>query len=171
MAEENEGQDAWLSDFLAAAEDQSDSESDYEIIQEELEGQDPVKQMSRSMDDLQKKFDQNMMQMRIEKFMDTATDNQKALFKAVSADIKDIKTLDKMMATAKEKGAAMDEQMKAMEEEMEKKRAASIWSTPGQPPKLTADEEENIKDRIAQGDSKAALHAMFGGDKILGEYF
>lgn len=179
MAEEEkteEQADDWLAKLL-----KDDNEDDnYEEIQEDMDEEIAVetsamKKIAHNMDEMQKKWDRNMLQTRTEKFLNSASDMEKDLFKAAAHDIKDIKTLDRVMDMVKNRAAEMDAQMKKYEEELAKeaeKRVQTAWGAPvGTGTSFDKEGEEEVLERIQKGDSKAALHKMFGEDKILGGYF
>jgi len=178
--EEETEESIW--DVLGIAEPEDDGE-EYEAEEEDAEvvaeKEDKLaKKLSARVDNLQKKFDTTMVQSAKEKFLASANELEKDLFKTVSADIKDMESLARMATMVREKSKIMQKEIEKYDQEAKVDAAAKArvaWGVSGSPVGVVApapsDEEKELAERIAKGDSKAALKSMFGDDSILGGLF
>lgn len=178
--EETEEESIW--DVLGIAEPEDDGE-EYEAEEEEAEveavKEDKLaKKLSARVDNLQKKFDSTMVSSAKEKFLSSANELEKDLFKTVSADIKDMESLARMATMVREKSKVMQKEIEKYDQEAKVDAAAKArvaWGVNGSPIGTVApvptDEEAELAKRIAKGDSKAAMQAMFSKDSILGGLF
>lgn len=159
--------------------DAEEYEAEEEEAEEVAEKEDKLaKKLSARVDNLQKKFDTTMVQSAKEKFLSSANELEKDLFKTVSADIKDMESLARMATMVREKSKTMQKEIEKYDQEAKVDAAAKArvaWGVSGSPVGVVApvptDEEKEIAERIAKGDSKAALKSMFGNDSILGGLF
>lgn len=157
-----------------------DASEEYEELQDEMDDEISKEEkvnrkVSAKFDEMQKKFDNTMLKMNTEKFLANATEMEVDLFKAVAGDVHDPETLDKVVSMVREKAAKLEEATRKYEEELSKQAEQKVQSAWGLPVGVakTSDEEEkdDTMERVAAGDSKAALHALFGDDEKLGRFF
>jgi len=169
-------------DVLGIAEPEDDGE-EYEAEEEEAdevaEKEDKLaKKLSARVDNLQKKFDTTMVQGAKEKFLASANELEKDLFKTVSADIKDMESLARMATMVREKSKIMQKEIEKYDAEAKLDAAAKArvaWGVSGSPVGVVApaptDEEKVIAEKIAKGDTQAALAALMAGDSMGGPLF
>jgi len=181
-AQPEEEQEESIWSVLGIEEPEDDAE-EYEAEEEEAEvvaeKEDKLaKKLSARVDNLQKKFDTTMVQNAKEKFLSGANELEKDLFKTVSADIKDMESLARMAGMVREKSKVMQKEMEKYEQEAKVDAAAKArvaWGVSGSPVGVVApaptDEEKIIADKIAKGDSRAALAALMDGDRLGGPLF
>ena len=132
-----------------------------------------AKKLAGRVDNLEKKFKQNVLKERTEKFLSGADDLETDLFKAIAGDVKDPETLDRATKLVKERAANLRSQAAKYEEEMKAKAEESAQRAWGAAPvgvaaARTESSEEEQQKRIAAGDTAAGLAALLGGD-VIGE--
>ncbi len=159
-------------------EDESYQEEEEEAAVEAEREDKLSKKLTARVDNLQKKFDTTMVQNAKDKFLANSSPLEKDLFKTVSADIKDMETLARMAQMVKDKAKSMGAEMERYEQEAKLDAAAKArvaWGVTGNPVGVIApavsDEEKALAERIAKGDSGAAMRALFGDDPKLGVLF
>jgi len=178
--EEQEEESIWK---VLGIEEPEDDAGEYEAEEEEAEVEAEkedklAKKLSARVDNLQKKFDTTTLQNAKEKFIASSNELEKDLFKTVSADIKDMESLARVAGMVRDKSKVMQSEIEKYQQEAKVDAAAKArvaWGVSGSPVGVVApapsDEEKLLAERIAKGDSKAALQSMFGNDSILGGLF
>lgn len=160
--------------------EKQNSEDQYEEIQEEMDEeisheQKVNRKISAKFDEMQKKFDNTMLKMNTEKFLSNASEMEVDLFKSVAGEVHDPETLDQVISMVRERAAKLEEATKRYEEELNKQaeqRVQSAWGLPvGVAKTSDSEEKDDTMERVARGDSKAALHALFHDDEKLGRFF
>lgn len=138
-----------------------DESEPYEELAEEAEAEAEeedklARKISSKVDDLQKKFDRQMLEQRRDKFLEKADPVERDLFKAIAGDVKDPASLDHAIELVAAKAKAMKEQMERYEEQM-KAEAAKAWGvTPGKASGgIEQDELDKIEARAKAGDTSA----------------
>jgi len=182
VVEEVAEQEESIWDVLGIAEPEDDSE-EFEAEEEEAEVE-AVKEdkltrkLTARVDNLQKKFNSTTLQSAKDKFLAGSNELERDLFKTVAADIKDMESLARMATMVREKSKVMQKEIEKYDAEAKLDAAAKArvaWGVSGSPVGVVApapsDEEKELAERIAKGDSKAALKSMFGDDSILGGLF
>lgn len=176
MADEDES--VW--DMLGLSDPDAEQNDEYEELQDEMDEdiskeEKFSKKISAKFDDMQKKFDNTMLKMNTQKFLESASEMEVDLFKTVAGDVKDPETLDHVIKMVREKAKGLEEATKKYEEELAKQaesRVQTAWGLPiGVAKTSETGEEDDTMERVARGDSKAALHALFHDDPKLGGYF
>lgn len=173
--EETEEESIWS---VLGIEEPEDDGNEFEAEEEEAEEvavkEDKLaKKLTARVDNLQKKFDSTTLQNAKDKFLASADELEKDLFKTVSSDIKGMGDLARMATMVREKSKVMRAQMEQYEQEAKLDAAAKArvaWGVSGSPVGTVApaptDEEKIIAERIAKGDTQAALAALMHGDSI-----
>lgn len=135
--------------------DDLETEQDEEAVEEDQ----ITKKLTTRVDDLQKKFDQQMLAQRKKEFMEAADPMEAELFKAVAGDVKDMETLDKTMAVVLKRAEEMRAKIAAMENEAQEKVAKAWGVRPGRASAVVpeADEWEEMRARARSGDDRAAF--------------
>lgn len=182
VAQPEEEQEESIWKVLGIEEPEDDGE-EYEAEEEEAEEvaekEDKLaRKLTARVDNLQKKFDTTTLQNAKEKFIASSNELEKDLFKTVSADIKDMESLARVAGMVRDKSKVMQSEIEKYQQEANLDAAAKArvaWGVSGSPVGTVApvptDEEKELADRVAKGDSKAALRSMFGSDSILGGLF
>lgn len=120
------------------------------------------RKLSAKMDDMQKKFERTIIRERISKFEETADDLTKDLFKTVASEVKDVESLDKALTLVNDRREKLKKEEEEYKKEMAAKyeqEAAKNWGMGpmGTPTPRSKDEEKEVLEKIAQGDT----HALF----------
>lgn len=148
---------------------------------EEEEDQDAVdektdkltRKLASKMDNMSKKFENTMLRERTKAYTEHATELEMDLFKTIASDVKNLEDFDKATALVKARAVKMQAEADRYTAEMEASVAAATaaaWGSgpSGTPtPKGDADLKERA-DKIANGDTQAALSALLDGDKMVG---
>jgi len=130
-----------------------------------------AKKLTSKMDDMSKKFETTMLRERVKAYTEHASGMEQDFFKIVAADVKSIEDFDKATALVKVQAEKMqveaDKYKAQMEANAEAATAAAWGSGPvGTPaPKGDAALKERTE-KIAKGDTHAALSALLEGDKM-----
>lgn len=109
-----------------------DDDEEYEELQDEVDAREAkmVKKLTGKMEQMSKKFEQDVLAERVRRFQDSASELETSLFKAIASDVRDVATLDKAIALvserAKELTAQGEEYKKKLEEEAQKK-VSEAW--------------------------------------------
>lgn len=159
--------------------DGGDYEVEEEVAEVEAEREDKLtRKLTARVDNLQKKFNSTTLQNAKDKFLTSANELEKDLFKTVSADIKDMESLARMATMVRDKSKVMQGEIEKYEQEAKLDAAAKArvaWGVSGSPVGTVApaptDEEKIIAERIAKGDTQAALAALMHGDSMGGGIF
>ena len=114
-----------------------------------------------------------MVQQAKDKFLSSANELEKDLFKTVSSDIKDMESLARMATMVREKSKVMQKEIERYDQEAKVDAAAKarvacgVTGSPvGTVAPVPTDEEKVVAERIAKGDTHAALAALMHGDSI-----
>lgn len=176
-AQQVEEQEESIWDVLGIAEPEDDGE-EYESEEEEAEvvaeKEDKLtRKLTARVDNLQKKFESTTVQNAKDKFLASANELERDLFKTVSADIKDMESLARMATMVREKSKTMQKEIERYDQEAKLDAAAKArvaWGVTGSPVGTVApvptDEEAEVAKKIAGGDTQAALAALMHGDSL-----
>jgi DNA repair exonuclease SbcCD ATPase subunit len=149
----------------------TDEEPDEQYEEEQEEQDEEVakvtkieKKLSAKMEDMQNKFEKNLLRERIDKFEAAADEIEKDFFRSVASDIKTLEDFDRSVAQVKKQANAMKETAEKYRKELEER----AWGTGpvGTPTKrdTASEEEEAIMAKIRAGDLQATLEALVGDD-------
>lgn len=148
---------------------QDDINEEYEEEQEEQDEEVAKvtkieKKLSAKMEDMQNKFEKNLLRERIDKFEASADDIEKDFFRSIAADIKTLEDFDRATAQVKKQAGAMKETAEKYRKELEERAwGMGPVGTPSRKDS-SADEEEEIMAKIRAGDLAATLQALVGDD-------
>ena len=173
--EENEEDSQSIWDMLKLEDPGDEPYTEEEEEQDEVDEKTAklAKKLTSKMDDMSKKFERTMLRERTKAYMEHATDLEKDFFKFVAAEVKTVADFDKATALVKVQSEKMQAEADKYKTQMEANAAASTaaaWGTgPIGTPTPKGDTELKARDeKIAKGDSRAALSALLEGDRMVG---
>lgn len=131
-----------------------------------------TRKLASKMDNMSKKFEHTMLRERTKAYTEHATELELDLFKTIAADVKNLEDFDKATTLVKDRAVKMQSEADKYQAQMEASVAAATaaaWGSGpiGTPvPKGDAALKER-DERIAKGDTQAALSALLDGDKMV----
>lgn len=134
-------------------------EDEYEELQDEVDAKEAkmVKKLTGKMEQMTKKFEQDVLSERARRFQDGASELEVSLFKAIASDVKDVSTLDKAIALVTERAAELtaqgEEYKKKLEEEAQKKVSEAWGVNPAAVGRANSkDADDEMMERMQKGE-------------------
>lgn len=171
--QQDEGKSLW--EILQREQQGQNEEEEYEAEQEEQDEEIAKenkleKKLSAKLDKMNQKFEQTMLRERISKFESEADELTLDMFKTIAADVNSVEDFDKAVGLVNKQAAELrkkaDEYQQKLNEQAEQ-QVGKAWGTGpigASPVRRTPDYEEQLMERIKQGDDRAAFEAIVGMD-------